>query len=1096
MSQSSPGLRVEIRKLGNAFFAVTYQENGVELCTNQFEHNPTGLTHLGPLWLLERGTLGPDALQRLGGLSFSGKTNESQVAHYGRQLYRYLFGNGRKIQRFIKTNPRYQQAHLTLSLNPEAAPLWRLPWEYLHDGDKFLCLGEGMRLLRRPLGLDKLTLPTSAPPLRILSVISAPDDQEELDVERELAVLQDAVSSLVDNQKLELHFLNEATVPALRKELDHAHYHVLHYIGHGTYNHKQQRGFLCFEKGTGETDLLDAMHLEPLLQQAPDLRLVVLSACQSAQIGVLDAFDSVATHLLHAEVPAVLAIPTSLQDESTIEMARKLYTGLAHSLSPAESLAKARLALKEVDDGRQAGQQRFDWGVPALYLRTPATQLIDPVADLNQLPPPTHAKQNINGLPLPHAFVGRRKEIQALRRALHDHSALIYLWGEDGVGKSTLIAQLISEAATSLDDVLVIHCQDLLHPTVAIGLLADFWRYQGSEEHVNAAALLLDNRYAPGERAREALQSIGKQRYLIIFDDIDALYAPAELSDGQQVVSNHSETLAAIIQGFVSARANTTVLITSHQPYTSLQNIVPNTKVEIHLSNLTQREAVLLMNTQSHLNTLPLNTQLKLRQRIDNHPQTLELLNGWAAAGNSVVELVSDPPIRGNAQAWCAFLLSQILDQLDPGESEVLTAIAVLKGPIYTEIIPQITDIALKYAEPLLKRWHKYGLVQIHHSDAEKNDYYIFHTIVRQHLYQRLHPNFLAMLHNRAAKYYAAPFLDEARRQILSRSSDPWSEDRLAWLARSGNGILGMWLRQTQNLKHAQSSMSRALTWQYHLFNAGDYDAAAQITKAIIPVLKRWGQRDLAEALLNHSIATQKGDDRVTGLQDLAKLRVEQGDLQAALDVYEDLYQTLEDQGAQEQMAHVLTRIGNVYYRLGNLELAKQKYEAALIMMREVGDEKGQSTCLHKLTRIYNESGDYKRALVRGQATTEFETKRGDKAGLARAIREQGLILKKMHRPENALEFFRKSLSIARAIYDEAYIAEILEEIGETLINIEQNDAALKVYTELQNLYQRNNNTTKTVAALKTMGGLCEKLGRPVDARQHYNEARRLSQTR
>ena len=249
MSSTHPQLSVEIRKLGNKFFAITKQDNGREIFTNEFQHDPTGTTHLGPLWLLERGVLLPDERRASGG-----KAGDEQAAQYGQRLYGYLFGKGKRLRAFLKTSPEYRQAHLVLSLHPDVASLWRLPWEYLHDGDKFVCLDGDMRLSRLPEDLLELSPRATPPPLRVLFVIAAPDDQKALDVERELTVMQDALEDHVRAGNLVMEVLDEATLPALQSACSRQSYHIVHYIGHGTYSHKQQRGFLCFEKPNGETE--------------------------------------------------------------------------------------------------------------------------------------------------------------------------------------------------------------------------------------------------------------------------------------------------------------------------------------------------------------------------------------------------------------------------------------------------------------------------------------------------------------------------------------------------------------------------------------------------------------------------------------------------------------------------------------------------------------------------------------------------------------------------------------------------------------------------------------------------------------------------
>ena len=107
---------------------------------------------------------------------------EKKLTQYGQRLYDLMFGDGADLRSFLKFNDPYQpQARLTLALHGNAATLWRLPWEYLHDEKDFMAL-TGRLLLSRVLhGLGRLNPAAAAPPLRILVVVSAPDDQRPLD---------------------------------------------------------------------------------------------------------------------------------------------------------------------------------------------------------------------------------------------------------------------------------------------------------------------------------------------------------------------------------------------------------------------------------------------------------------------------------------------------------------------------------------------------------------------------------------------------------------------------------------------------------------------------------------------------------------------------------------------------------------------------------------------------------------------------------------------------------------------------------------------------------------------------------------------------
>lgn len=1092
MSLPHPELRVEIRKLGNKYFAVTKQGNGQEVCTNEFQHDPTGTTHLGPLWLLERGALSPDELSRSGALP-GGRASEGQVAAYGQRLYTYLFGKAKKLQAFLKANPDYRQAHLTLSLHPDVASLWRLPWEYIHDGDDFVCLNGELRLSRLPEDLIMLSLPPAPSPLRVLFVIAAPEDQKALDVERELTVIQDALEDHICAGHLVMDVLDEATLPALQDALRRQPYHVLHYVGHGTYTYKQQRGFLCFEKRSGETELVGAEHLKPVLDSAVGLRMIVAAACQSAQIGVLDAFDSVASGLLQFGVPAVLTAPTSLSDDSAIVLLHTFYGQLAEGQPLVASLYDARLALKEVDDGRPAERRRFDWGVPALYLRAQDTRLVDPTVEAALATPASTGVRNIGGLALPHHFVDRRPELHTLRHAQQDSIRVLSLWGDAGSGKSALAAEFIAYSGLSAEDILIIGCRELIEPAAALEKIAEFWRSRQTEACITAATLLLDSRRDPAERARAAAQMVDGRPALIVFDDLDAWFETTATPNNTVPASIADKVMRPILHGLIAARGNVTYLFITNRCWSDVAAIPAGQKQEIHVTMLTPRHAVLLMNTLPRIGKETLTAKLDVYRLLSGHPETLKLLDGWLATGHSLQDLRNNPPVTPHdTAAWQQYFLTAILNRLDPGENDAVITMAVYGSAFSADLLTRLTRITDKYALPLLERWEKFALVQPHHIENGALGY-SFHPVVRDRILESMSDDARAVFHTRIAAHYGAPFMDEARRRIVARNVTTWSEERLEWLARDGNGILGMWVRQTQNPEHARRAMSDALAWQYHLFKAGKSEAAAHIVRTIVPVLNRWGQHDLSEALLQRNIAVSAGPERAPSMDDLATLYLDRGHLDEALSVYEEVYHMLEAQGAKEQTAHILRRIAGTYQQLGDGPQAIQKYEAALQMMREIGNENGEGLCLYQLSALHRQMGDYARALMCSQAAEALYSKLGNRAGAAAALYEQAISLKRTGRPDQALEHLRKSFEITREIGDEALAINVLQEISLLHRDSGRLDAAIEASRKAVELCNRVD-ARKVAPVLEYLEKLYAQRGDTNSAAASYGQAGRIAQ--
>jgi CHAT domain-containing protein len=169
-------------------------------------------------------------------------------------------------------------------------------------------------LSRVPHGLAEMQPPPAPLPLRILVVIAAPDDQKPLDTEEEIGVIQTAMDEAVRAGRVQVEYLDDATLSAIGEALRRFQPHILHYTGHGKYEEEAERSYLALEDDSGQTRPAGIKELRPHLKDAKDLHLVLLSGCQTARTSDVDAFSGVASGLLQEDIPAVLAMQYSILD--------------------------------------------------------------------------------------------------------------------------------------------------------------------------------------------------------------------------------------------------------------------------------------------------------------------------------------------------------------------------------------------------------------------------------------------------------------------------------------------------------------------------------------------------------------------------------------------------------------------------------------------------------------------------------------------------------------------------------------------------------------------------------------------------------------
>jgi CHAT domain-containing protein len=160
-------------------------------------------------------------------------------------------------------------------------------------------------------------------------------------------------------------------------------YHIIHFDGHGVFArccsecatmHSPQfttclsctaplddiapQGHLAFEDEFGDVDYVSTEAMENLLLGS-EVRLIFLSACQSAVVQTESLFGGLGPGLIRAGIPSVVAMQFSVSVEATVSFARGFYTALTRG----EPVPRA------VAQGRRRLFRDKTWFIPTLYLR-------------------------------------------------------------------------------------------------------------------------------------------------------------------------------------------------------------------------------------------------------------------------------------------------------------------------------------------------------------------------------------------------------------------------------------------------------------------------------------------------------------------------------------------------------------------------------------------------------------------------------------------------------------------------------------------------------------------------------------------------------
>ncbi len=310
--------------------------------------------------------------------ALSSESSLISLVELGRQLYNGLFqGTLRESWTCAQAIAQNRREFLHLRLGVKGKRLASLPWEVLYAGDRPLGTGTDVGFSRYyPGGSSHFHAPilTSNQPLKILVAISAPNDQESLQLKREVLHLQEELQQ--DTQRssdrsgsrpeIQLNLIEQPDGQQLTQALEQGQYQVFHYAGHSNLGRSGGELYLVSSR-TGLTETLSGEDLAGLLVNN-GVQMAVLNSCRGAYAHGSNSDEetaqlNLAESLVRRGIPGVLAMAERIPDEVALTLTRLLYRNLNQGHPVDISLSRARQGLVSA-----YGSHQLYWGLPILYL--------------------------------------------------------------------------------------------------------------------------------------------------------------------------------------------------------------------------------------------------------------------------------------------------------------------------------------------------------------------------------------------------------------------------------------------------------------------------------------------------------------------------------------------------------------------------------------------------------------------------------------------------------------------------------------------------------------------------------------------------------
>ena len=961
----------------------------------------------------------------------------------------------------------------TLVVASEQAAVLNLPWELLRPGAG-MGAGAGEAIgadtswsVRRVPWTDRLleaaagALP--AGPLRVLYMVSAPQDQQELDFEREEELLLRAFAQV--GRKVVFDSGDLGSFEELRERIDAFRPHIVHLTGHGMA--QDATAYFAFEDERGASDRRSAAELGQLFAGS-GVQCAFLSACQAGKAPGQAVLDGLAQGLLAQGVPLVIGWAASIQDDVATQVAGSFYNTVSSGQTTVDrALVTARQTARRLCDPRGDPS----WSLPVLYAGTAQAGVFDPTRS----EPSPRPSLVVDALPsmltgyTPH-FLGRRRELQQLLPGLRaGELQTVVLTGLGGAGKSTLATRLARKLGADGWTLLAVSSsgETPLSAGQLLQACGDAFLAAGQRD---VHAMLNDASLPIADRLRQVVTGLNRGRFVLVLDNFES-----NLDEGTRRI------LDAELAGFYRHLlghlvGGSRVIITSRYLPADVTSLPPLVR-EWQLGEF--REAAFLkfllrdgvVEQRYRQGELPHDLLVRLHRGLGATPRFLGQIRTVLAslpaaelAGeldrivlpSAAAEEQAPGVLQAARDAYCERIFTERLyGRLPPQEQRMLSQAAVFGLPVPVEGLAAVAGATVVAVREASAQWRSLALV---HADASGGrELWSVYGTLRAWL---LAPARLSAEERRSAHLAAGDFLSELDRQ--DREGDlgvSWItcvlEARTQYLvagaldkARAATArISGAYLRQglyaeLERLhaellgleEHADTLgwLGRAHVGRAQNAPARDYyqrvlDLAGEADKS--QVGDAW--RGLASIDLNEGAypAAREKFARALGVfrdignrvgeasiwHQLALIDVHKGDYPAAREKFERSLAIKEDRASEAASWHGLATID---LNEGAYPAAREKFARSLAVFQDTGNRAGESGAWHQLATIDLQEGDYGEARKKFAQSLAISQDTGNRAGESGAWHQLATTDLQEGDYSGARAKFARSLAIKQGIGD------------------------------------------------------------------------------
>jgi tetratricopeptide (TPR) repeat protein len=193
--------------------------------------------------------------------------------------------------------------------------------------------------------------------------------------------------------------------------------------------------------------------------------------------------------------------------------------------------------------------------------------------------------------------------------------------------------------------------------------------------------------------------------------------------------------------------------------------------------------------------------------------------------------------------------------------------------------------------------------------------------------------------------------------------------------------------------------------------------------------------------------------------------------------------------GDRRGQQYRLHNLGYVYQSLGEMQKALEKYNESYAICVAIGDRRGQADTLRNMGLAYRSLGDLQKAIEKLNESLPISRAVGDRSGEAFALHHIGLVFHSLGEKQKALEKYNEALQISRQVGNRVLEGTALHNIAAVYRALGEFDKAFDYYNKALPINQTEGNPNIHAVNLLGLAQLELQRGNLAKARQLNEQA-------